>query len=171
MGQIMRISAASGVANKRPLDVLFMHAAEGDCQPERSADGGGLVGKGEMQQSNFSGLHHCMPLRAMAFCPGELEERKVRQGRLEISNSDSCSTTPAGASGTEGQRKTESKRERESETQWRLCDSNGPLVKSGEGEQKKKKAGIHWWCKKKVSEWWTCFGRFKMHLEDTKVVS
>lgn len=30
MGQITRITAASGVANKRPLDVLFMHAAEGD---------------------------------------------------------------------------------------------------------------------------------------------
>lgn len=51
--------------------------------------------------------------------------------------------------GTEGQRKTESKRASESETQWRLCDNNGPPVESGKREQKKKKAGIHWWCKKK----------------------
>lgn len=74
--------------------------------------------------------------------------------------------------GTEGQGKAESKRARESETQWRLCDSNGPLVKSGEREQKKKRAGNHWWCmKKKVLERWTCLGRFKVHLQDTKIVS
>lgn len=36
----------------------------------------------------------------------------MRQGRLEISNSDSCSTTPAGASGDRG---TEENREQESE--------------------------------------------------------
>lgn len=36
---------------------------------ETLGGGGGLVEKGEMQQSNFSGLHHCLPLRAMAFVP------------------------------------------------------------------------------------------------------
>lgn len=69
--------------------------------------------------------------------------------RQEISNSNSCFTTPAGANGDRGTG--ESKRARESETQWRLCDSNGPLVKSGEREQNKKRAGNHWWCMKKKS--------------------
>lgn len=79
-------------------------------------------------------------IKSHGLCPGELEERKVRQGKLEISNSDSCSTTPAGASrdrGTEENRERE--RARESETQWRLCDSNGPLVESRERISKRKR--------------------------------
>lgn len=71
MGQIMQISEASGVVNERPLDVFFMHAAEGNGWARKTHGGrGGLEEKGEMQQSNFLGLHHCLPLRAMAFVPG-----------------------------------------------------------------------------------------------------
>ncbi|KAL7828420.1 hypothetical protein SRHO_G00320540 [Serrasalmus rhombeus] len=47
MGQITRISAASGVANKQPLDALFMGAAQGrGLTAEETFEGG--LGRGRL---------------------------------------------------------------------------------------------------------------------------
>lgn len=53
MGQISRISAATGVANKQPLDFLFMRAAGRGRRPEGRQGEDDGAGKGERSKVTF----------------------------------------------------------------------------------------------------------------------
>lgn len=53
MGLISRISAATGVANKRPLDFLFMHAAGRGRRPEGRQGEDDGAGEGERSKVTF----------------------------------------------------------------------------------------------------------------------